>query len=147
MTKLAGNKNSKVTNPKNQNHIFGIVPSFNLGNGIITPEAPIILKVGHHIYKTKSGFGVNHIWAGHKNEIITAGYNNIEDVAQFVGDIIVPGTDIFCEKIGWSNGHICNVLQSSLGIVILELQKNDEYSVISAYTRKQSRGTLVGKIL
>ena len=86
---------------------------------------------------------MKHIWEGHHFELVRNGYTSISDVPRFVSDIITPGADLYYEG---NRGSRMNVLQSKLGIVILEYKISHAraiHSVVSAYTKRSSRGVKV----
>lgn len=143
--RLVGAETLKI-NPKTGTTSFGTLPSLTLSRGLVVPAGDIILKNGR-IWREKNGgwggFGAKHIWKDHRGELVTHGYTTEQDIPRFVSDIIVTGADVFHES---NRGSRVYILQSSLGIVILEFAlKNGSttHSVISAYTRKTSRGTRV----
>ncbi|MGL5596802.1 MAG: hypothetical protein ACRDDA_01495 [Aeromonas sp.] len=145
---LVGAETLKI-NPKTGTTSFGTLPELTLSRGLVIPAGDIILKDGR-IWREKKGtlggFGAKHIWQDHRRELIEHGYNTKQDIPRFVSDIIVTGADVFHES---NKGARVNILQSSLGIVILEFAVKDgstTHSVISAYTRKTSRGTRVHTI-
>jgi len=137
--------NSYVINPKDGTISFGSLPALTLPGGYIVPAGIIVLKEGA-IWKEQKGlggFGVKHIWEGHHFELVRNGYTSISDVPRFVSDIITPGADLYYEG---NRGSRMNVLQSKLGIVILEYKISHAraiHSVVSAYTKRSSRGVKV----
>ncbi|UUA75275.1 hypothetical protein [Cellvibrio sp. QJXJ] len=141
---MAITKNTKIIHPVTGVHEFGAIPE------IIKPEKKlhieggnIYLKHGEHIAKNR-GFGVNHIWIEHSDQLIKLGYSTIDDVPRYVSEIIVAGASI----------HVADyrrptVLRSAKGIVILELKlvgNSCEYSVVTAYPQKYAHGSIVGNI-
>lgn len=109
------------------------------------PESKIYLKEGHD-FKGK-GFGVKHIWAQHKNDLIRLNYPSINSVSLFVANITKTGANIFYEQRIYENQRV-NVLETTIGIVVIEFNIHQQiYSVVTAYPRKSSRGTLVGTLL
>ena len=140
--------NTLIVNPNTGTTVFGTLPDLTLPGGTIIPAGDILLKEGT-IWREHGGayggFGMKHIWKDHHIELHLHGYTSMDDVPRFVSDVIQPGSEVFYEG---SRGQRCNVLRSSLGIVILEYKINPQtqttkHYVVSAYTRRNSRGKRV----
>ncbi|MCK5816239.1 MAG: hypothetical protein KAH07_09875 [Flavobacteriaceae bacterium] len=133
-------KNTKIFNPENNSLIFGRVP--NNPKGI--PEGLIYLRLGFSgVGANKKGaFGARHIWDKHKKDL---SINSPKDLPLILSKILIVGSDILYE-----NEKKPVVLNTNKGLVSLQLKKdslgNVEYSIISAYSRKNSRGVVFAKL-
>lgn len=145
---VGGGKNTKIAHPTSGENAFGYLHE-TLSRGDTLPAGPIILKVGQHRGPNR-GFGLNHIWDEHQDDIIKIGYDSAEKAIQYVADIIQPGMPVHCEFNDMRGNHRPAVLRSRKGSVILELKQdgagNHEYSVITAYPNKNVHGTRVGVV-
>ena len=120
------------------------------------PAGDIYLTLGRH-FGPNRGFGANHIWVDHLQEI--AKYHGLSHVshdderglklvAGYVAAIIQPGTPVYCEFAHIKTNRP-TILSSKIGTVILEQRTiNDEnvYSVVTAFDLRQPRGTLIGRV-
>ncbi len=146
---VQGSPNSPIAHP-NGFECYGRIPEIIKGKDQI-PAGDIFLRIGRHSGPNR-GFGVRHIWAEHQIELQNKGYNTVDDVSKFIMDIILPGTPIHCEFDNAGGRHRVTVLKTSLGIVVLEPKEDLSadsgwiYSVVTAYTRKNAHGTLVGNV-
>lgn len=144
-----GNKNAPVDHPVNGGLSFGYIPEIN-HRGEVIPGGEIHLRVGRH-HGPNRGFGINHIWLEHANELRRLGYEGKDGVIQFVADIIVAGASLYSEFACMRGNHRVSVLRSSKGLAILEpkrLGRSDEFihSVVTAFPKGQARGVLVGNV-
>ncbi len=145
---FSGSKNTLVVHPTTDEISFGFIHE-STNRGEVIEAGPIILKVGRHTGPNR-GFGINHIWLEHKNDLIKVGYLTPEDAIQFVADIIVEGAAIHCEFSSLRGNHRTTVLKSALGLVVLEPKETGsgeiQHSVVTAYPNGKARGTLIGTI-
>lgn len=145
----------RVLNPVDQTQIFGVVPALTLTSqhsGVIpTQQAPIHLVVGRH-HGPNSGFGVEHIWAEHQNEIIADGFAHIGLVPDYVQRILTfPGL-IYFEDRKLPRSRV-NTVRIATGTVILEYVRTiiekvetPHWNVITAYSNTRTAGVVVGQI-
>lgn len=140
-------KNTLLINPKTGLHIFGKIPEISLRGNYFHP-GEIYLRHGEH-WSDSRGFGAQHIWIKHEKELINFGYSSFEDVPRFISDIIVDKAPIHCEFENKGKQKI-SIVRSSTGMVFLEERNGREneifYSVITAFTGKQARGTKIGTV-
>lgn len=133
-------KNNKIINPESGSVIFAEVPENKTG----IPSGFINLKLGFigTGRDRRGAFGARHIWEKHKLDL------NIQSpdlLPQIIKDILQPGVDILYES---KDKPV--VLNTVKGLVSLQLKKdalgNNEYSIISAYGRKNSRGVVFAQL-
>ncbi|MGR5298475.1 hypothetical protein ACPV5U_23645 [Vibrio mediterranei] len=142
-------KNTPVINPNTGDHCFGLIPYISVGHEEF--EAGMIqLREGKHFINSNGGFGVDHIWQRHRKEIEPLGYTTRADVAQFVADLIVTGTPIYCEFKDMRGNHKLTVVRSSNGIAVLEKKYTASnevvYSVVTAFPNGKAHGTRIGSV-
>ena len=145
----------RVLNPIDNTDIFGVIHALTLTSkhkGIInTVEAPIHLVEGKHI-GPNSGFGVEHIWAEHSKEIISAGYAGQHLVPAYVQRILAAPAAIYFEDRQVARPRV-NTVRIVTGTVILEYVRTviggverPHWSVVTAYSNTRTVGVLVGGI-
>lgn len=145
----------RVINPISNTDVFGIIPALTLNSqhdGIInTTQAPIHLVAGKHI-GPNSGFGVAHIWAEHKKEIIQAGFTNQNDVPLYVQRILTSPGFIYFEDRKLKRVRV-NAVRIVTGTVILEYVRTvvdkvemPHWTIITAYSNPRNAGVVVGQI-
>ncbi len=115
----------------------------------------IYLRKGEHWHRhgKDHGYGVTHIWEAHQWDLKKIGYLIIEDVASYVAMITQPGTPIYCdftEKLS-RDGRRVSVLRSHYGVLIVEPRHERQhdgfaYHIVTAFPKRQVKGTLVGEI-
>ena len=133
-------KNNKVLNPESGTLVFGKIPDNPTG----IPSGLIYLRLGYigNGATRKGAFGARHIREKHKTDLSIL---KPEDVPKTLADILVAGVDILYED---SNKPV--VLNTRQGLVSLQLKKDpngsNEYSIVSAYGRKDSRGVVFAKL-
>lgn len=133
-------KNKKVLNPQSGTLIFGKIPENPTG----IPSGVIHLRLGYvgSGRKRSGAFGARHIWEKHKADL---SISSPSEVPQILANILEPGVNILYED---TKKPV--VLNTSKGLVSLQLKKNEsggnEYSIISAYGRKNSRGIVFAKL-
>lgn len=133
-------KNKKVLNPDNGTLIFGKIPDNPTG----IPSRLIYLRLGYigNGVARKGAFGARHIWEKHQTDL---SIQKPEDVPKTLADILTAGVDILYED---SNKPV--VLNTQKGLVSLQLKKDpngdNEYSIVSAYGRRNSRGVVFAKL-
>jgi hypothetical protein len=145
----------RVLNPVDNTDIFGVVPPLTLTSkhkGVITTlQAPIHLVQGRHL-GPNSGFGVVHIWAEHKKEIIQDGFANQSLVPAYVQKILTAPGLIYFEDRKIPRTRV-NTVRIVTGTVILEYVRTiidkietPHWSVVTAYSNTRTAGVLVGQI-
>lgn len=145
----------RLKNPKTNLDSFGNVPSLTLHRKgketIFTLPCPIYLTVGKHI-KKNNGFGMNHIWEEHSQEIISSGYNSKNDVPKYVLKLLSSPSCLYFEDREIKATRINNV-RLFTGTVILEYVRQiinkvevPHWSVVTAYSQTRTSGNLVGSI-
>lgn len=145
----------RVLNPIDNTDIFGAVPPLTLTSKtkgvILTQAAPIHLLEGKH-RGPNAGFGVAHIWAEHRKEIVQDGFANIGLVPAYVqGILTAPGLIYFEDRI--LRRSRVNTVRIVTGTVILEYIRTvvdkvetPHWNVITAYSNTRTAGVLVGQI-
>ncbi len=89
-------------------------------------------------------FGLRHIWDKHRNEFNA---QDASDIISFVETIITAGADIIVDTNKGPNKPL--IVESSAGMAVLEpknVMNQPSYSIITAYTRKQHPGVLIGNL-
>jgi len=123
---------------------FGVIPEIP---HLKLPEGNIYLRRGAHDAGQDRGFGVEHIWAVHEHELKSKGFRIIEDVASYIAHIIQPGTPVYFEaQQPQKRNTRGGVLRSSFGLVIVEARHERTgfgYFVVTAYSKRSAKGTLV----
>jgi hypothetical protein len=141
-------KNELLINPNTNTHSFGKIPEIKYRNDYFQC-GEIYLKQGEH-RGINRGFGAEHIWEAHKKQLITLGYNSIEDVSKFISNIIRLKAPIHCEFDNIRGKHRISVITSSIGVAYLEERhdgNNDVfYSVVTAFLTKKTHGILIGNV-
>lgn len=140
-------KNNFLINPNTGTHVFGKIPEIKHRKDYFQ-RGEIYLRHGEHRGLNR-GFGAVHIWEAHEKQLITLGYQSIDDIPRFVSGIIQPGVPIHCEFSGIGK-HRISIVKSSIGTAYLEERqdKNNEtfYSVVTAFTAGKTHGTLIGTV-
>ena len=140
-------KNDFLINPNTKTHVFGEIPEIIIRKNYFQ-RGEIYLREGEHIGINR-GFGAVHIWEAHEKQLITLGYQSIEDVPRFVSNIILPGAPIHCEFSGIGK-HRISIVKSSIGVAYLEERQNRYnetfYSVVTAFMAGRTHGTLIGTV-
>lgn len=133
-----------VPHPTNGTFVFGKVIEKTM-KGVFIPGGPILLKVGKH--GGRGGFGVRHIWARHRAELVIRGYTMETDVSSYVADIVRPGAPVFCEFAHIRDVRVA-VVRTRIGVAILEHKHAGEphYSVVTAFAHRNVHGTRIGSI-
>lgn len=133
-------KNRKVLNPVNNTIVFGKIPDNPTG----IPSGLIHLRLGyvgfgHH---REGAFGARHIWEKHKTDLSIA---KPEDLSLILAEILVEGVNVLYEDESKPL-----VLNTEKGLVALQYKKSfgglGEYSIITAYGRRDSRGVVFAKL-
>lgn len=135
-----------LINPITGSIYFGIIPPLKL-SGVMRPEGQIVLPMGRHVGPSR-GFGANHIWAEHQNEMLQAGWTIFDHVPAYVASIVRTGTPLYFEGASYRNTRLIAV-RSSTGTAILELrEQRDEviWSVVTAFSGNKTHGTRVGAV-
>jgi hypothetical protein len=145
----------RVLNPIDNTDVFGLVPPLTLttkSKGVIqTQAAPIHLVEGKHI-GPNAGFGVAHIWAEHRQEIIRDGFRNRGLVPAYVQGILTAPGLIYFEDRKLQRPRV-NTVRIVTGTVILEYIRTvidkvetPHWSVVTAYSNTRTAGVVVGRI-
>lgn len=137
-------QNAAATSPLTGTPIFGTVPEIHT-QWTRFNEGPIFLRSGQHI-SAKRGFGMAHIWAEHKQELIGRGYTDIERVPAYVSTIICTGATLY-----WEIGARLTISATSATDIAIIQERFDGtgrvfYSVITAFQKGRAHGTLVGAV-
>ncbi len=126
---------------------FGYMPSIPQ-HGV--EEGPIFLLNGRH-FPDGRGFGLQHIWIKHKDEIRRKGYETLEDIPRYILDIINQGAKIYDEG-GILKHPKYTILKSRLGICIVRFEGDHTrkidpfYTVVTAYPKENPHGSLIGEM-
>ena len=135
-----------IPHPSNGTPFFGQIEEKNV-RGFLIPAAPIILRRGKA--SRHGGFGVRHIWAWHATEMRTCGYTREDQVADYVADIVCPGSAVLCEFEIRRDTRV-TVARSAIGVAVLEHKEGRDgicvYSVVTAFAQRNPHGTRVGSI-
>lgn len=139
-------KNARVTTNSGTT-VFGKMPRLNAR----FPEGDIILKLGfvgffdRQTKQKKGWYGLRHIWDNHQREL---GARNARDIVSFIESVLVKKAQIIIDKAKDPDKPL--VVEAQTGIVVLELisptQEEPYYSIITAYSRKSHKGTLMGTL-
>lgn len=135
-----------VLNPITGELPFAIIPALTLA-GLACPESPVHLPVGRHVGPNR-GFGVQHIWAEHRAEILRAGHSTETDVPLYVLDMLRSGTPLFFEGQNWRTTRLMAV-RSSSGTVVMEFRAQRQgsiWAVVTAFSGTKTHGTRVGTV-
>lgn len=153
-------KHNKVLHPNEQHgYVFGVFPEITK-YGLNFPMGPIYLLNGEHRGKNR-GFGLEHIVAEHGHQLRNQ-FKNLECVntmaIHYVADLLSAGMPIYCEFDGLPSAsvkhsysaHKSTVVNSAKGSVVLELRLDGQnqhfYAVITAFNRRQGKGTEIGRL-
>lgn len=141
-------KHTKMLNPFNKTYSFGVINSLNL-NGSNTSTSSIYLFHGKHLGPNR-GFGAEHILREHSKEMKQLGIqaNDINNVPLYVCHIVKSGTELYFEGESWRNTRLLAV-NSRAGTAVLEyIDRRDDpiWSVVTAFSRRNRYGQLVGKV-
>lgn len=95
MDTKSATKNERVIHPYMGMEAFAEMPEVEF-EGICFPSAPIYLLNGIQfpVSQNGSGYGVQHIWSRHSEELLPLGYHAIGDVPRYVADILCSGARI-----------------------------------------------------
>lgn len=140
-------QNNILPHPSNANNSFGNVPA-KIFKDITIPGGEIFLKHGRHKGPNR-GFGAEHIWAEHENEMKDAGFLTLQDVPAYVATIVSQGATLYCEFGGFRGFQKLSVVRTNAGTAILEFKgeiNSGHYSVVTAYSKKYANGTRVGNV-
>jgi hypothetical protein len=140
-------KNTFIINPKTGTPLFGVMPEIK-NKAYYFPEGDIYLRHGEHRGPNR-GWGLKHIWAEHKSELLALGHEERKNVADFVSEIIQSKAKIFCEFSQIASERV-TVLKSPTGLVILDHRTDGEgtdfYSVVTAFKANRAQGVLIGNL-
>ena len=147
---VVGSPNDNVAHPDGL-ECYGRIPEIN-SKGDIIPAGNIYLRKGRDTGPNK-GFGVRHIWAEHSKEMERFGYFTVDEVPNFVRDIIRPGALIYCSFDSPAGRHRPAILKTTVGLAILEPREDDKsesgyiYVVVTAYTKNRADGDMIGRVI
>jgi hypothetical protein len=100
-------------------------------------RAPVRLQRGD------AKFGFRHIEISHGKELLKLNMTAV----QFVSSLIKPGSPIYCEFEGMRQHQKTQVVNLRIGTAVLAykcLKEDRFYSVITAFSRRQPVGELIG---
>lgn len=136
-------KEQCVPHPITGSLSYGYIEPYTSRN-LSLPGGEIYLRVGKH-FGFISGFGVNHIWAGHAHDLRKWGCSCIDDVPAFVAAIISPGAQVLCEFHQTREGYRLTIVRGAKGCVVLSPQIDSDghnvYSVVTAFKVRRGRHT------
>jgi hypothetical protein len=116
--------------------------------GLIIPSGEILLFRGRHTGPNR-GFGVEHIWSEHAQEMCTAGFNSYDETPTYVATIIRQGTPVFFGDHSWRSLRVMAV-RSKIGTAIVEFRQPREasgiWSIVTAFSGTRTHGTRVGTV-
>jgi hypothetical protein len=144
-------KNTRLINPKTGTFVFGLIEIPKQSRWNTIPGGEIFLLQGRHIAVNK-GYGVEHIWTAHENEMRSAGFSSKVDVPAYVSRIIHAGAGVHCEFSQIRQDQKLTVVRSPHGTAVLELRRprnpneNPFYSILTAYSKNNANGTRVGTV-
>jgi hypothetical protein len=139
--------NLLLQNPTTGLSSFGYIEEVRV-SGILIPGGCIYLKQGEH-RGPNHGFGAAHIWAEHAKEMLSVGFASMELVPAFVATIVQPGARVYFEGSQLRGGKRVSVVRTSNGMAVLEHKGtwgNPSYSIVTAYLKAKTHGTLVGTV-
>ena len=90
-------------------------------------------------------WGARHIESAHAKELSRLKM----DAAAFVGNIVKPGSPIYCEFESMKQTQRAQTVNLRIGTVVLEFKKSDLgdfYTVVTAFSRTKPIGELIGKL-
>jgi hypothetical protein len=103
------------------------------------PRAPVRLQVGN------ARWGLQHIVQAHTHEIKRL---NVEPAA-FVASIVKPSSPIYCEFDTMKESQRTQTVNVRIGTVVLQYtttRLESFYTIITAFSRKQPVGELIGRL-
>lgn len=116
---------------------------------IALPAGKIVLLRGRHI-GTNRGFGAAHIWAEHSLEMERVGFQNIEQVANFVATIVRVGTPVYFGDHNNLKSLRAMAVRSKSGTAILEHRQSRDHSaywsIVTAFAGTRTHGVRVGAV-
>lgn len=116
----------RFTDPNQAVHIVGYFP--DIDKSLVSGE--IWLYRGKHKYK----YGLDHIWAGRKTELLKRGVFTVRQLINFLIKLIDKRTPIYPEP----EHYKAAVIKSSRGALIVE-NINAEYSAVTLLLATQAR--------
>jgi len=140
------NKNEKLINPKNGSTSFGFVEITDSSPSLI--EGEIFLPHGE-AYSYRNGFGAEHIWRKHANDMKAAGFETRDDVSAYVAEIIREGSLVQSEFDKHGEAQDLKVVRNPIGLAILKYKGRPNfgfYQVITAFRKDDPDGNVVGTI-
>lgn len=137
-------KNAFVLNPSKETPLFGTVPRINYHIAAFS-GGPIYLRQGEHI-SANHGFGIEHIWAEHAQQLANFGVEDKAGVADYIGEVIAPGAPLYFHET--SRLTILAINEKHIAVIkeLYDAVNGVFYSVITAYPKGNARGTLIGRV-
>ena len=145
-----GMSNRRVINPDTGCISFGIVPKIKV-RGLVCEEAEIHLFEGRH-WGPNRGFGKTHIWAEHQTEMRQMGFGSEDEVGKYVASMVRSGSSLYLPKRrSKTNRRRLLAVRSTAGLAVLEFRHDarlgrEIWSIVTAYSRKQTHGIRVGTV-
>ena len=135
-----------ICNPTTGEFVFGHLPQLRLA-GIFVDVAPVLLFEGRHAGPNR-GFGLEHIWIEHRQELERLGFSGRPGVPSFVATVVRERTPLYFEGGNFRSTRVLAV-RSKVGTAILEYRQRTEgpiWSVVTAFAGTKAHGTLVGTV-
>ncbi|NJS36904.1 MAG: hypothetical protein HC765_11605 [Brachymonas sp.] len=88
-------------------------------------------------------FGLHHIEISHHKELLKLKLSAVE----FVSRLLKPGSPIYCEFEGMRDSQKTQIVNLQIGTVVLAYKQHRGdhfYTVITAFSRRQPIGELIG---
>lgn len=141
----------RLLHPHSGLEVFGVLPILRLTPGFQTPISPIFLHEGRHAGRHR-GFGARHILAEHRQEVmrLVRETNCPDDLllaALYVAKLLLPRTPLYYEAQSYRHTRI-SAVRINTGTCILQFEDEQEpyWHVITAFERRQGRGTEIARI-
>ena len=102
-------------------------------------RAPVRLQEGN------GRWGLRHVELAHAPEIAQLKM----DAVAFISQVVKPGSPIYCEFDSFKTSQRTQAINLRIGTVILEYKSTREgefYTIITAFSRKQPVGQLIGRL-
>lgn len=107
--------------------------------GLFMPAGEILLFRGRHTGPNR-GFGIEHIWSEHADEMRSAGFISYEETATYVASIIRQGTPVYFGDHSWKSLRVMAV-RSRIGTAIVEYRQPREasgiWSIVTALAEQE----------
>lgn len=136
---------TRLPHPRTKLTTFGFAPAI-AGENVALGVQPIFLTYGRQGHE--KGMGALHIWQRHGGNLTPFGVSGVETVAQFVAQVIRPGTSLYWQKNGTDQIRIA-AYRDNIGTVILGhriWRKGPRWEVITAFAGEPWEGPRMGEI-